>query len=381
MISRSMTAYSVAVAAAPAFSPPAKSAGSENALRRVVLRAAGAKPLRPVSRARKSSRSAAGLRKTALWVAGDRALPPQICRWRSLRRPLRGAGCGVALASLAACRRRSALAAALSGVRAGGRHCHALRVRSLHSIAPASAIGAGSGLQPQARRAPPRRHASCAGKFSRGSARPHRQPRTAHVHPGSWRGVSARRAETTAQTNSQPTHAEVEFASLARIAIPLRAEAARGPKQNRILGWQHRRFDIHTGVAVSQGDPRAILAGLVRAHGSLRVHVRLCRSERTPIVLDSDGSRLAHPVWEAARDLISSREARRASTPRIWRGLSVRRAEPNAHPNYVRRRSARDSKQGGNRTPRACQRQPRVCRATTTIIKTVRTKITNRSLR
>jgi hypothetical protein len=67
-----------------------------------------------------------------------------------------------------------------------------------HSAVQASAIGRAPVLQPQARRAPPRRHASCAENFARGSARPHSQPRTAHVHPGSWRGVSVRRAEPTA---------------------------------------------------------------------------------------------------------------------------------------------------------------------------------------
>ena len=112
-----------------------------------------------------------------------------------VRRNSRRSAAGLRKIALAACRRRSALAAALSGGPGARRPCHALRVRSLHSIALASAIGRAPVLGPQARRAPPRRHASCSENFARGSARPHSQPRTAHVHPGSWRGVSVRRAE------------------------------------------------------------------------------------------------------------------------------------------------------------------------------------------
>jgi hypothetical protein len=182
----SLTAYSVAVAARRHFRRQRKPAGSEKCAAGVVLRAAGA--------------------KSAPLVAGARALPRRSLRFRAAARPLRGVRFVAALPSVAAVARRSALAAALSGGPGAARHRHALRVAA--SI-PSRRLPRSARARGRSARHATRREKAAARvaqrKGRRGIPRPaHSEPRDARPRRN-WRGVSARRAEATAEQRGQPT--------------------------------------------------------------------------------------------------------------------------------------------------------------------------------
>lgn len=115
------------------------------------------------------------------------------------------------------------------------------------------------------------------------------------------------------ETNTPTPPAVVESASLDSLSGLSRAEERSGREQKGTLGGLDRRFDIHTGVATTQGRSNAMVARLIHSHGARHALVRTCCSERTPAVLDSYDLRVAHSDLDVGRGLASGVNGHAAS--------------------------------------------------------------------